>query len=154
MLSSLFSWLPLSLLQVASSDATNIESSITLDGDHYVINGHKWWTSGYKSFGNCSIMCAIQSDNLTLQDSWDAQSEVIDDQTYLVNWKGLLWPSSAAIMSEDVLCPKPICFPWYICICQHYFGLDLYFKATFSSCLALIFLFICFAYYRWHGSSM
>ncbi|XP_062594298.1 acyl-CoA dehydrogenase family member 10-like isoform X4 [Saccostrea cucullata] len=32
--------------QVASSDATNIESSITREGDHYVINGHKWWTSG------------------------------------------------------------------------------------------------------------
>jgi acyl-CoA dehydrogenase len=32
--------------QVASSDATNIESSIMRDGDHYVINGHKWWSSG------------------------------------------------------------------------------------------------------------
>ncbi len=31
---------------VASSDATNIESSIRRDGDHYVINGRKWWTSG------------------------------------------------------------------------------------------------------------
>src|SRR5499425_3780914 len=31
---------------VASSDATNIESRIERDGDHYVINGHKWWTSG------------------------------------------------------------------------------------------------------------
>jgi acyl-CoA dehydrogenase len=31
---------------VASSDATNIECSIVRDGDEYVINGTKWWTSG------------------------------------------------------------------------------------------------------------
>ncbi len=31
---------------VASSDATNIESRIMRDGDEYVINGRKWWTSG------------------------------------------------------------------------------------------------------------
>ena len=31
---------------VASSDATNISSLIENDGDNYVINGHKWWTSG------------------------------------------------------------------------------------------------------------
>jgi len=31
---------------VASSDATNIESSIVRDGDEYLINGRKWWTSG------------------------------------------------------------------------------------------------------------
>ncbi|MBP2276228.1 MULTISPECIES: acyl-CoA dehydrogenase family protein [Sphingomonas] len=31
---------------VASSDATNIETSIVRDGDEYVINGTKWWSSG------------------------------------------------------------------------------------------------------------
>jgi len=31
---------------VASSDATNIETRIVRDGDHYVINGRKWWISG------------------------------------------------------------------------------------------------------------
>jgi acyl-CoA dehydrogenase len=34
---------------VASSDATNISSRIERDGDHYVINAHKWWTSGAAS---------------------------------------------------------------------------------------------------------
>ena len=31
--------------KVASSDATNIESSIVRDGDDYVVNGHKWYTT-------------------------------------------------------------------------------------------------------------
>jgi len=31
---------------VASSDATNIETDIRRDGDHYVVNGRKWWSSG------------------------------------------------------------------------------------------------------------
>lgn len=32
--------------EVASSDATNIETSIRRDGDFYVVNGRKWWSSG------------------------------------------------------------------------------------------------------------
>ncbi len=39
---------------VASSDARNIESRIERDGDHYVVNAHKWWTSGAAS-ARCKV---------------------------------------------------------------------------------------------------
>ena len=44
--------------QVASSDATNIETSIVKDGDEYVINGHKWWSSG-ANHPNCKIFIVM-----------------------------------------------------------------------------------------------
>ncbi len=40
--------------QVASSDATNIETSIVRDGNEYVINGRKWWASGGMN-PNCKV---------------------------------------------------------------------------------------------------
>ena len=50
---------------VASSDATNIASSAVLDGDEYVINGEKWWTSGAGD-PRCKFiifMCVTNPDN-------------------------------------------------------------------------------------------
>tara|TARA_B110000014_G_scaffold263717_1_gene261483 strand:- start:12056 stop:13276 length:1221 start_codon:yes stop_codon:yes gene_type:complete len=50
---------------VASSDATNISSSAVLEGDEYVINGEKWWTSGAGD-PRCKIlifMCVTNPDN-------------------------------------------------------------------------------------------
>lgn len=43
---------------VASSDATNIETSILRDGEDYVINGHKWFTSGAMN-ENCKVMVVM-----------------------------------------------------------------------------------------------
>jgi acyl-CoA dehydrogenase len=44
--------------EVASSDATNIRCRIERDGDHYVINGRKWWTSGALD-PRCKIMIVM-----------------------------------------------------------------------------------------------
>ncbi len=40
--------------EVASSDATNIQCSIRREGDEYVINGRKWWSSG-AGVSNCAV---------------------------------------------------------------------------------------------------
>jgi acyl-CoA dehydrogenase len=44
--------------EVASSDATNIATRIERDGDHYVINGRKWWTSGAMS-PRCELLIVM-----------------------------------------------------------------------------------------------
>jgi acyl-CoA dehydrogenase len=47
---------------VASSDATNISTSITRDGDVYVINGRKWWSSGAMD-PRCQILIVMGKSN-------------------------------------------------------------------------------------------
>ena len=44
--------------EVASSDATNVAMRIERDGDHYVLNGRKWWISG-ASHPNCKIFIVM-----------------------------------------------------------------------------------------------
>ena len=47
---------------VASSDATNIETRIERDGDEYVINGRKWWTSN-ALHKNCKVLIVMGKTN-------------------------------------------------------------------------------------------
>ncbi|KRO35798.1 MAG: acyl-CoA dehydrogenase [Actinobacteria bacterium BACL15 MAG-120619-bin91] len=47
---------------VASSDARNIQTSIVRDGDHYVINGVKWWTTGAMD-QRCAILIVMGKTN-------------------------------------------------------------------------------------------
>ena len=48
--------------QVASSDATNMELEITRDGEEYVLNGRKWWTTGAVN-PHCKIMLVMGKSN-------------------------------------------------------------------------------------------
>jgi acyl-CoA dehydrogenase len=60
---------------VASSDARNIETSIVRDGDFYVINGRKWWTTGAMD-PRCQILIVMGKTNPDA-DSYNQQSMVL-----------------------------------------------------------------------------
>jgi acyl-CoA dehydrogenase len=61
---------------VASSDATNIETSIIRDGDEYVINGHKWWTSGAPD-PRCKILIVMGKSDPNNLDRYRQQSMIL-----------------------------------------------------------------------------
>src|SRR6266545_6048789 len=61
---------------VASSDATNIESSIVRDGDTYVINGRKWWSSGMGD-PRCKILIFMGKTNPNNPDRYRQQSMIL-----------------------------------------------------------------------------
>ena len=61
---------------VASSDATNIQSEIRRDGDDYVINGHKWWTSGAND-PRCKILIFMGKTDPDNKDRYRQQSMIL-----------------------------------------------------------------------------
>jgi len=61
---------------VASSDATNIESRITRQGDHYVINGRKWWSSGAPD-PRCKIFIFMGKSDPDNADKYKQQSMIL-----------------------------------------------------------------------------
>ena len=60
---------------VASSDATNIGSSIVSDGDNYVINGRKWWTSN--AINPNANICIFMGVTITDSPPYQRQSQVL-----------------------------------------------------------------------------
>jgi len=61
---------------VASSDATNIQSSIVRDGGEYVINGRKWWTSGIGD-PRCTLLIFMGKTDPQNQDRHKQQSMIL-----------------------------------------------------------------------------
>ena len=61
---------------VASSDATNIETSIKRDGDHYVINGTKWWSSGVGD-PRCKIAIVMGKNDPDNAEKHKQQSQIL-----------------------------------------------------------------------------
>ncbi|XP_038897612.1 probable acyl-CoA dehydrogenase IBR3 [Benincasa hispida] len=66
--------------QVASSDATNIECSITREGNTFVINGRKWWTSGAMD-PRCKILIVMGKTDVTATLHKQQSMIIVDIQT-------------------------------------------------------------------------
>jgi acyl-CoA dehydrogenase len=62
--------------EVASSDATNIETSIVRDGDEYVVNGRKWYISGAMN-EHCKIMIVMGKTDPTNPNRHIQQSQIL-----------------------------------------------------------------------------
>ncbi|WP_444942338.1 acyl-CoA dehydrogenase family protein [Microbulbifer sp. ZKSA004] len=62
--------------RVASSDATNIETSITRDGDSYVINGHKFYISGLMN-KRCKVMIVMGKTDPENPNRHQQQSQIL-----------------------------------------------------------------------------
>ncbi|XVF28283.1 hypothetical protein REPUB_Repub15cG0016500 [Reevesia pubescens] len=66
--------------QVASSDATNIKCSIRRQGDSYIINGTKWWTSGAMD-PRCRILILMGKTDFTAPKHKQQSMILVDIQT-------------------------------------------------------------------------
>jgi acyl-CoA dehydrogenase len=62
--------------KVASSDATNIESSVARRGDEYILNGHKWWISGTGD-PRCKILIFMGKSDPRHPDKYKQQSMIL-----------------------------------------------------------------------------
>ena len=62
--------------EVASSDATNIETRIRRDGSDYVINGRKWWTSGALD-PRCKVLIVMGQSDPDNPDRYRRQSMIL-----------------------------------------------------------------------------
>ena len=61
---------------VASSDATNVEGSILRDGDHYVVNGRKWFASGIGD-PRCKLIIFMGKSDPDAADRYTQQSMIL-----------------------------------------------------------------------------
>jgi acyl-CoA dehydrogenase len=97
---------------VASSDATNIETSIVRDGSDYVINGRKWWISGIMDprckllilMGKTDFNAPRHGQHSTIIIPRDAPGvSIVRNQTVLGNWRSP--GGEAEVLLENVRVP-------------------------------------------------